>query len=307
MEAGTRVGQVTGKCATRQLVALLDESVRLAAAEAYLETVCANPYDVHGDGSVWVRCNSRLASNCPACSKIFTQDWAAICRTGIFDADGQTLTGYTWALVTLTAPSFGHVHRVPHRLRDKPVTCACGLVHEFRADVAGEPVTPAQYDYDGALLFNQSLGQLWNNTVTRWWRSLGKDFQYFAVTEAQKRGAMHKHVLVRYPRGSILPQEFLALAAASYTVAWTGEVIQWGKQSDVQVLDPAENSEDAARTARYLVKLTSYAVKGVDAATERVSRAAERLLMHAVSGGLHRWVWPECSCHGSFGGRDSEA
>lgn len=263
-------------------MALLDESVKLAAAEAYLETVCANPYDVHGDGSVWVRCNSRLASKCPACSKLFQNDWAAICRSGIFDADGQTLTGYTWALVTLTAPSFGQVHRVPHRMRDKPVTCACGLVHEFRANVAGEPVAPEQYDYDGALLFNQSLGRLWNNTVTRWRRAFGKDFQYFAVTEAQKRGAMHKHVLVRYPRGSILPQEFLALAAASYTVAWTGDVIQWGKQSDVQTLDPMDNPDEAARAARYLVKMTSYAVKQVDAATERVSRAAERLLMYAA-------------------------
>ncbi len=259
-----------------------DEGIRLAAAEAYLESVCANPYDVNGDGSVWVRCNSRLSSKCPACSKLYQGDWAAICRSGIFDADGQPLTGYVWALVTLTAPSFGKVHRVPHRLRDKREKCACGIVHEFGADVAGEPIEPWSYDYDGALLFNQSLGRLWNNTTTRWRRAFGKEFQYFAVTEAQKRGTMHKHVLVRFARGSILAQELLAVAAESYTVAWTGEVIRWGRQSDVQLLDPAENPDDAARTARYLVKMTSYAVKDVNHATGQVSRAADRLLMYAA-------------------------
>lgn len=259
-----------------------EESVRLAAAEAYLETACANPYDVHGDGSVWVRCNSRLASKCPACSKLFQGDWAAICRSGIFDADGDPLTGHAWAFVTLTAPSFGKVHRVPHRLRDERKKCACGVAHEFGADVAGEPLDPLRYDYDGALLFNSSLGRLWNNTVTRWRRAFGKEFQYFAVTEAQKRGVMHKHVLVRYPRGSILAQEFLAVAAQSYTVAWTGEMIRWGRESDVQVLDPAENPEEAAKRARYLAKMTSYAVKDLNHATGQVSRAADRLLMYAA-------------------------
>ncbi len=68
-----------------------DEGIRLAATEAYLESVCANPYDVNGDGSVWVRCNSRLVSKCPACSKLFQGDWAAICRNGIIDADAQPL------------------------------------------------------------------------------------------------------------------------------------------------------------------------------------------------------------------------
>lgn len=263
-------------------MALLDESVRLAAAEAYLETVCSNPYDVHGDGSVWVRCNSRLAAKCPACSKLVQNDWAAICRSGIFDADEQALTGYAWAFVTLSGGSYGAVHRVPHRLKDIREKCACGIVHEFGAEVAGEPISPERYDYAGAVLFNQSLGRLWNNTVTRWRRAFGKDFQYFAVTEAQKRGVMHKHVLVRYPRGTIMPFELLAVAAQSYTVAWNGDVIKWGTQSDVQEVDPHSNPDEAARKARYLVKATSYAVKDVNHATGQVSRAAGRLLMFAA-------------------------
>lgn len=72
--------------------------------------------------------------------------------------------------------------------------------------------TVGNYDYDGALLFNQSLRRLWNNTTTRWRRAFGKEFKYFAVTEAQKRGTMRKHVLVRFARGSILAQELLAVA-----------------------------------------------------------------------------------------------
>lgn len=47
----------------------------------------------------------------------------------------------------------------------------------------------------------------------------------------------------------------------------------------MQLLDLAENLDDAARTARYLVKMTSYAVKDVNHATGQVSHAADRLLM----------------------------
>jgi len=261
---------------------LVDEKIGLAAAAAYLETVCVNPYDVEGDGSVMVRCNSRLSSRCPSCSKLYQNDWAAIARSGIFDADGHTLQGYSWALVTLTAPSFGGVHRVPHRMRDKREVCLCGVTHEFADEVAGEPIVPSSYDYRGSLLFNQLMGRLWNNTVTRWRRQFGSDFQYFAVTEAQKRGTMHKHVLVRYQSGTIMPQELLALAAVSYTTAWSGERLRWGKQSDVQVLDAMGSPEDAAKSARYLVKAVAYSVKDVNHGTGNVSRAAERLMMFAA-------------------------
>ena len=172
-----------------------------------------------------VCCNSRLASKRVACSKLHQGDWLAICRSGIFDADGQPLKGYVWVLVTLTAGSYGKVYRVPYRLRDKREKCACGVVHEFGADVAGESIEPWSYDYDGALLFNQSLGRLWNNTTTRWWRSIRQGVPVLrGGPEAQKRGLTHKHVLVRFERGSIFAQELLAVAAESYTAAWTGEV-----------------------------------------------------------------------------------
>ncbi|WP_293694624.1 replication initiator [uncultured Agrococcus sp.] len=278
-----------------------DEAVKVAAADALLESVCVNPFDVDGDGSVFVRCNSRLASKCPSCSRLFQNDWAAIARSGVFDEDGEPLTGYSWALVTLTAPSFGKTHRVPHRLSDRRQRCACGGVHEFGSELAGEPVDPLGYDFAGTLLFNQTLGRLWNNTVTRWRRAFGKEFQYFAVTEAQKRGVMHKHVLVRYPRGSIIGQEFLAVASQAYTAAWTGEILRWGVQSDVQVLDAVADPDEAARTARYLVKMTAYAVKSVEAATGQVSNAAERLLWFAA----HEY---RCSaeCDRPDGGRECQ-
>lgn len=263
-------------------MALIDESVRTAAAEAYSETVCSNPYDVHGDGSVWVRCNRHLAARCPACSKLVQNDWAAICRSGILDADEQPIPGYVWAFVTLSGGSYVAIHRVPHRLKDTREKCACGVVHEFDAKGAGEPISPERCDYAGAVLFNQSSGRLWNNTVTRWRRAFGKDFQYFALSEAQKRGVMHKHVLVRYPRGTILPLELLVVAAQSYTVAWNGDVIKWGKQSDVREVDPLSKPDEAAKKTRYLCKMTSYSTKDINHATGQVSRAAGRLLMFAA-------------------------
>lgn len=261
---------------------ILDENIQLAAAEAFLNSVCIQPYDVVGDGSVMVRCNSRLSSRCPSCSKLFQNDWAAIARSGIFDADGQTLQGYSWVMVTLTAPSFGKVHRVPHRMSDRRVKCPCGVTHEFADELAGEPIRPASYDFRGTLLFNQSMGRLWNNTVTRWRRRFGSDFQYFAVTEAQKRGVMHKHVLVRFESGILDPTEFLTMASVASTRAWSGQVLKWGGQSDVQVLNVAGNPEEAAKSARYLVKAVSYSVKDVNHATGSVSRAANRLMRFAA-------------------------
>ena len=67
---------------------------------------------------------------------------------------------------------------------------------------------------------------------------------------------MHKHLLVRFARG-LIPQELLAVAAESYTAGWTGEVMRWGRQLDIQLLDPSENPDDVARTVRYLVKMPS--------------------------------------------------
>ncbi len=74
---------------------------------------------------IWVRCGSRIKSRCESCAELYRGDWAAIARSGIFDGPVETFRFY---LLTLTAPSFGAVHRVQRaagqRFRCAAVECS---------------------------------------------------------------------------------------------------------------------------------------------------------------------------------------
>lgn len=88
-----------------------------------LARACRRPYETQS-GQV-VRCGSRLKSECPGCSSIHVGDWRAIIRSGIYGAGPE----YRFFLLTLTAPSFGQVHRVP-RPGIARVMCRCGTAHD---------------------------------------------------------------------------------------------------------------------------------------------------------------------------------
>lgn len=209
------------------------------------------------------------------------QDWAAIMRSGVFNDNGAPLPGFEYAFVTLTAPSFGLVHSAPHRVSDKLVHCKCGVAHEYGDDIAGAALLPETYEYRGTLLFNQALGQLWNSTTTRWRRRFTSGLAYVAVTEAQRRQVMHKHVIVRWPAGQLDPLDLLEEAAKARTITWTGDLIGWGLQMDVQHVNPVSDPTDAARNVRYLSNSLGYALKEVNAATGRLTLAAQEMMRYA--------------------------
>lgn len=261
-------------------LASVPRALKIALAESVIKDVCVNPYDVHGDGSVMVRCNNRARSVCPSCSRLYTGDWAAIARSGVFDEDRQPYDGYAWALVTLTAPSFGPVHAAPHRLRDQAARCQCGTTHDFGDPIAGLPLYD-DYDYHGTMQFNDHMPRLFSRTMDRWRRRWGSDLGYFAVTEAQRRGTMHKHLIVRYPSGLLNPLDLLAEAADAYTATWDGNVIEWGAQMDAQRLDVADSPDAAARSASYLIKSVAYTLKDVDHVIGDVSPATRALMEYA--------------------------
>ncbi|WP_408631131.1 replication initiator [Microbacterium suaedae] len=179
-----------------------------------------------------VRCGSRRRSQCPACASIWAGDSAKLGRSGFEDADGHPVAGYRFLFLTLTAPSFGRTHLVAKWERDEGKRCGCGATHgRDETALRGLPLDLNGYDYTGQVRWHQSLGKLWNVTVGRM-RRLVPDMEFYRVLEAQARGALYVHAIVRIPEWSkMTAAELLAEAQAATTVRegvivpTTGEVI----------------------------------------------------------------------------------
>jgi len=123
--------------------------------------------------------------------------------------------------VTLTAPSFGAVHRVtesgacrPWRLRERwcrhGMPRACYQVHAAGDALVGGAVCEECYAYDKAVIWNAYAGALWHRFVVRVRRDVAaaggltaRDLVHHArisfakVIEFQIRGAVHIHAVVR--------------------------------------------------------------------------------------------------------------
>src|SRR6185312_208628 len=143
---------------------------------------------------VWVRCGSRVKSKCESCAELYRGDWAAIARSGIFDGPVENFRFY---LLTLTAPSFGQVHRVPRADDARGAKCGCGVQHSATdAGLRGVPLDPSTYDYAGQVSWNRDAGLLWDRTRRRI-RDRWDSVEYFIVREWQDRGVLHVHELLR--------------------------------------------------------------------------------------------------------------
>jgi hypothetical protein len=160
----------------------------------------------------------------------------------------------------------------------------------------GEPICPACFDYDGALLWNNALGELWRRTTIYLPRTLALltnrtqkqlrelvRFSYVKVAEYQRRGLVHLHVVVRldrampaygahelHPPSSRFDVELLERAiratAADVSAPLPDELgggrVRWGDALDVQPIGGAGVLEPG-RCAGYLAK---YATKATEQA-----------------------------------------
>ena len=177
-------------------------------------------------GAVPIRCMNRRASRCAPCSRLYAGDAFQLVRAGLSGGRGVPDTVATHPLVfaTLTAPSFGPVHRKPDPKRpgdrcrprrgdprcphDTPLGC---VVRHVPGDVLiGQPLCPACYDYPGHVLWNARATALWKTFSDNLYRHLARSqslagstirkklrVEYARLAEYQARGLIHFHAALR--------------------------------------------------------------------------------------------------------------
>lgn len=186
-------------------------------ADRCVQPVVLTKIDVHSKEvvDVAIPCGTSDAQRCPSCAEYLQR----LRHKQIYE--GLTVEGTQAALLTLTAPSFGQVHRATFTLKDKNSLmnvsphkrdamkkiiqnkngrCGCGKHHEYTDDIVGTP--RGAYDYIGEVLWSHNLPNLVKSTMKRL-RYMAKKaeidldaFGVFSVYERQKRGAIHLHALL---------------------------------------------------------------------------------------------------------------
>ncbi|MFI8276476.1 replication initiator protein RepSA [Streptomyces sp. NPDC085929] len=264
-------------------------------------------------GRLRIACGNRRASRCPACAWTYAGDTYHLIRAGLAGDDRRdipaTVREHPRVFATLTAPSFGAVHNRP---AGRP--CHCGQHHPEGAAELGTALDPDSYDYEGAVLFNNHAGQLWQRFTTRLRREIAAAagltqrelkevarLSYGKVAEFQKRGAIHFHAVVRIdgpggpdsPPPSWATTELLTAAirgavAHSYTsvsVAAAGELparsFRWGTQLDVRPIKAFGDGSDITEqaVASYVAKYATKAAENTGTLDRRVgNREALALL-----------------------------
>jgi hypothetical protein len=250
------------------------------------------------DGVLLKACGTRRETLCPPCASLYRGDAFALVAAGLRGGKGipEEIGNHPAVLLTLTAPSFGAVHRrrsdgschptgrrCPHG-----VALVCAARHRTSDEALGQALCPDCYDYEGAVLFNAGVSELWRRTTIYALRALGSllnmsarqaarslRLSYVKVVEFQRRGSVHLHALVRVDvRGDEhgeSPGEIgvdmlataLRIAAKKVSAPLPGAEsdrrMTWGQQVDAAVIADAENGR--RRAAAYLAK---YATKGSD-------------------------------------------
>lgn len=275
--------------------------------DALRAQICTRLYEV--EPGQFVRCQSRRSAVCPSCAGLYRGDWERIARSGIYDADGPSVSGYRHFFITLSAPSFGKVHRVPKPWDNNRRRCHCGATHRpEEVDLLGLPINLDDYDYEGQVRWHGALGRLWRSSVVAMRRRC-PDAEYFAVREVQGRMALHVHAVVRVPVWATVDVKTMGDAARSATATHpvTGQQVRWGQKgirdreiranvSEAKDVNP-DNSRAAARIVSYVGKALGYSLKDVtpgssSAENDRPQRIAFLYRLRAAARHLVRC--PDC-------------
>jgi hypothetical protein len=243
-----------------------------------------------------VACKDRRAIICAACSDLYKADAWILVSAGLIGGKGvlPEVAQRPRLFLTLTAPSFGPVHRRTPSGRCHTFSagrCAhghtlnCRRTHNAESKELGTPLCVNCFDYEGAVLWNAYSSKLWNRTVQELRRQLSHlqqagdsekpdatTLSYLKVAEFQKRGLVHFHVILRVDSANdhagetSEPFECTKLidivGRVVRSVSWTsptGRTSRWGAQFDVRDLSSGndERTKVASYVAKYATKTTN--------------------------------------------------
>ncbi|MER5638731.1 replication initiator [Kitasatospora sp. NPDC002227] len=266
-------------------------------------------------GRLLVRCRNRRATRCAPCSREYSGDTFHLVRAGLTGGKGvpDSVRAHPRLFATLTAPSFGRVHRAGDCHPARRWTCehgacfGCGTAHDDRDDVVGQPLCFGCYDYVYHVLWNAMAPALWkafrdnlsHHLAAR--AGVGRTavrtllrVSAAKVAEYQKRGAIHFHAVIRLdgPDGPTTPPPSWATtdlladtvrsAAAAVALAAPasgayGDLrLRFGTQLDAHPLtngDGGRITDEAV--AAYVAKYTSKSVETAGAVDHRLHSLAE--------------------------------
>jgi hypothetical protein len=279
--------------------------------------------DGEPDGLLRKACGNRREAVCGPCAERYRRDAYHLIAAGLRGGKGvpESVTGHPAVFATLTAPSFGVVHAHVlgedsqplrcHPRRDRPVcrhgvVMSCGRVHAPDDPCLGEPLCPDCFDYEGAVVWNNLLGELWRRSTIYLPRKLAKHagitqkalreqvrVSYVKVAEYQHRGLVHLHTLIRLDKRmpdyradetrppdrrftSELLEHALRETVRDVKVQIPTELgagtVRWGDRLDVQQL-PADEDQERGRRAGYLAKYTTKSTEQAGGLLHAVDRS----------------------------------
>jgi hypothetical protein len=274
-----------------------------------------------------VACGNRRESACPACSAVYKRDARQLVRSGLIGGKGlpETVAEHPCVFATFTAPSFGPVHARrerngtvlpcrPRRDARKRVCphgrdIACPVRHHEDDARLGRAMCADCYDYESAVVFNSSAGDLWRRFITYLPRQLArmmgvtqKDLRslvrlrFVKVAEYQARGVVHFHAIIRLDANTaddcyappparwtadVLAGAISAAASSASVPADVGNsgrtlLVRFGGQTDTKVIRSG-TSDALSRTAvaNYIAKYATKTAGGPGLPSYRLHSVAE--------------------------------
>jgi hypothetical protein len=295
------------------------------------ETATAYTTDAEPGRVLHVACGNRRESACPACSAVYKRDARQLVRAGLSGGKGipESVAEHPCVFATFTAPSFGPVHARrerggtvlpcrPRRDARKRICphgrdISCPARHPEDDPRLGRPMCPDCYDYQSAVVFNASAGELWRRFTTYLPRHLARlmavtqtelralvRLRFVKVAEYQARGVVHFHAIIRLdgctgddtyapPPGwwtaAVLDDAIQAAASAASVTADVGStgqtlLVRFGAQTDTRVIRAGTSGALTHNAvANYIAK---YATKTAGAPGLPAYRLRTRLEVQAL-------------------------
>ncbi|MFE9602731.1 replication initiator [Streptomyces hokutonensis] len=257
-----------------------------------------------------VRCRNRRATVCPTCSRLHAGDTFHLVRAGLTGGKNvpTTVRHRPRLFITLTAPSFGPVHRAGEdrcRPRRDGGTCehgrplGCGTFHAPNASMVGQPLCADCYDYSAHVLWHAHAGKLWDRFVIGVRRQLASSaglvqsrfpaharLSFARVAEYQKRAAVHVHAIVRLdgPNGpadepptwgtaellidAVRASARRVLVRTPYSPAVGELALSWGTQVDARQLNTDGDGPGDDAVAAYVAKYVTKGASDTGAGTD---------------------------------------